>query len=94
MFELRTEAGFRGVWITFANGYKVSVQWGSGSYSDNHNLFSGDYLIPKDSKTAEIAAWNTNDNDKWYIPEGWDDSIKGYCTPEEVAAFIQEVANL
>lgn len=91
MFELRTEHGFRGFWITFENGYKVSVQWGSGSYSDNHNRF--DSVIPNDSTTAEIAAWDTI-ADEWYRPEGWDDDVKGYCTPDEVAAFINKVANL
>lgn len=30
----------RGFHITFENGWTISVQWGAGTYSDNHDAFS------------------------------------------------------
>jgi hypothetical protein len=72
----------RGFHITFNNGYTVSVQFGRGNYGDGKT-------------TAEIAAWDRND--KWYHSNviRWEsDDVRGYATPEEVAAFIHEVSQL
>ena len=70
-----------GFHMRFANGYTVSVQFAGHNYSDDGKT------------TAEVAAWN--EHGEWYSPETWGgDSIKGWATPEAVAAFIFEVSKL
>lgn len=72
----KSHAGFQ---MTFANGCKISVQFGQGSYSD------------KGINTAEVAAWNPEgswmiwEENKWIVmPEG-ETEVMPRCTPEEVA---------
>ncbi len=77
-----TNAGFQ---MTFANGWTVSVQWGLGTYSDNRY---SDFRAHAESKTAEIAAWDIDG--KWH--DFGDDTVKGWCTPDEVATFIHFIA--
>lgn len=92
MFKITAGRGFQ---MTFDNGWTVSVQFGTGNYCENRSLEpAGDYLrADRDAgargcKTAEIAAWNKNET--WY--DFGNDQVKGYCTPDEVAAFIAKIA--
>jgi hypothetical protein len=86
----------KGFHMTFANGWTVSVQFGAGNYSDNYAApFPYDSQFQNNcgalgSDTAEIAAFR-KDTEVWHDFGG--DTVKGYCTPNEVAEFIAMVAN-
>ena len=95
MFRITDGKGFQ---MTFANGWTVSVQFGPYNYIDNRNLnpCSGRSHIEAmrdagelGSIDAEIAAWDSNN--KWY--DFGDDRFKGWVKADEVAAFIQMIAN-
>jgi len=89
-------SGNKGFSITFENGNTVSVQWGPGNYCNpTHELGRGAaYNAPAEadrweSATAEVAAWNSQG--EWHNCGG--DQVKGWLKPDEVAAFIEFVAN-
>lgn len=87
-FAITLRKGFR---MTFENGWTVSVQFGPGNYCEHHFAHWGepDRRSGWESKTAEIAAWD--ENATWYkFPSG--DTVDGWKTPDEVAAFIGMVA--
>ena len=102
-FAITQGKGFR---ITFANGWTASVQFGSGNYCEQRDL-SSNYLTRLDdpddrgfhsSRDAEIAAFTENDGQKakWHIFPGDEDnetSVRGWCKPAEVLAFLNEVAS-
>lgn len=75
-----------GYQITFANGCKISVQFGRGSYSD------------KGISTAEVAVWNAEglwmiwEGDSWIVLE--DTDVMPRCTPEDVARFTLSLSLL
>ena len=71
----------KGYWIEFANGYAASVQWSHGNYCDN-----GPHLVDRTScKDAECFIMR---GDRCIgDPRPWQ-------TPEQVAAFIAEVASM
>lgn len=72
-----------GFHVTFANGWTVSVQWHVGAYADPSGTDS------RTCRTAEMAAWDSDRN--WYtFADG--DKVAGYRTPEQVVAFMNEVA--
>lgn len=78
--------GGKGFQMTFANGWTVSVQFGSGNYCENQTPFS---VIEKgESKDAEIAAWD--ENGTWH--NFGNDTVKGRCSANEVAEFITKIA--
>ncbi len=81
----RHYAGFR---LTFANHWTISVQWGNGSYSDNHAKFGG---FPGPSKTAEVAIFQPNGD--WFRAWEHDDDVIGYQSPDDVARLIALVAS-
>lgn len=88
-----TAWGNRGYHMTFSNGWTVSVQWGPGNYCDHHNTYG--FYAPKESDkwysgTAEVAAWDRNG--VWYQFDS--DTVDGYKTPDEVAAFIAMIVGL
>lgn len=85
MFKITSGKGFH---MTFKNGYTISVQFGPGNYCDNQNLDWDSRIEP--SNTAEIAIWLEGE-DLIEFPHG--DTVKGWCTPDEVAQFISEVKN-
>ena len=93
MFKSTYNRGFQ---ITFKNGWTISVQFGSGSYCDNRDLHGHDMVEWKNrdgvitSSNAEIAIWREW-NDKWYEFENGD-VVKGWCTPDEVAEWINKVS--
>ena len=91
MFASNRNKGFA---MTFKNGWTISVQWGVGNYCDAGSAKAAkDYDEPTKreswtSETAEIAIWDKDNN--WYNFER--DTVKGYCTPDEVAEWISIVA--
>lgn len=89
-FESTLNKGFH---MTFANGITASVQWGTGNYCDNH--FAHDYSFTKEasSDTAEVAAWDENEN--WVTNKFRDtcDDVDGWLSPEEVLQFLNDCAN-
>lgn len=92
----------KGFHIKFANGYKVSVQWGIGNYCDNR--CSGDEFAgvesfravgEKGSPTAECAVFDPKGAFMEGGPDGdWGDDVKGYMTPDEVLELMNKVAKL
>lgn len=86
MFKInqQTIAGFQ---MTFDNGWTVSVQWGGGTYSENHY---SDFRSGVDSPNAEIAAWDKDGN--WH--SFGEDNVKGWQTADQVADFIQYIKGL
>lgn len=84
-----------GFQMVFKNGLTASVQWGSENCCDNWN----------DSRTAdfdavcadaEIAVWETDTNKMLrasdFLGTGpYDDDVVGYCSPEQVADFLEAV---
>lgn len=89
-FNSTANKGFN---MTFANGITASVQWGAGNYCDNY--FSKDFSFSKEasSNTAEVAAWNKND--EWVTNKFCDtcDDVVGYLSPDEVLQFLNSCAN-
>lgn len=84
MFKITNRKGFQ---VTFANGWTVSVQFGYGNYCSNKEFGSfGEDAEP--CRNAEIAAWDYNDN--WY--DFGDDNVKGWVSPNDVLAFMNEIA--
>lgn len=106
MFDITINKGFQ---MQFANGWTVSVQWGRDNYCENRHMkeelntykvaqelaksatFGQQGLFPPvpTCPDAEIAAWNADD--QWYEFEC--DTVKGWCSPDEVAEFIAMVAS-
>lgn len=81
----------RGFHLTFENGWLISILWGTGTYSDNHNFWQGEGFR-EETGTAEIVVWQTLDDDRgmreW---PGQDDTVMGWCTPVEVNQLIVEM---
>lgn len=83
MFKVNDNGG-TGFHIVFGNGWTASVQWGRGTLSENRFGTSR-----TESADAEVAAWDKDGN--WY--SFGDDNVRGWCTPEEVASFLQMVSS-
>lgn len=87
-------------WITFENGYTVSIFNGFGSYSENHfnhKLFEKhqQHINPLadscDSKTAEVAITY---KDLGFCTSTFietSDSVIGYVSPEELVDILVKV---
>ena len=75
-----------GFHIKFANGNVISVQWNPGNYVDDRSGERGDH---RESRTAEVAAWDANDN---WIKLGENDDVVGWQSPNQVAAIIAQIA--
>ena len=89
MFYITEGKGFQ---IKFANGWTVSAQWGAGNYVDRHLSPVAErpsQLCSRQSPNAEIAAWDASGE----LHNFGADTVKGYCTPDEVATFIHMVSN-
>ena len=86
----------KGFQLTFENGWTVSVQWGPGNYCDrqgNPNAYNQPLEVKTGfwaSKNAEVAAWNS---DHEWLPFEYD-TVKGWLTTDDVAAFVAKVAAL
>lgn len=83
-------------WLTFENGYMVSIFNGFGSYSENH--FKTDLLKQTEnyiisSKNCEIAVIYNGE----FVTRNFvecDDSVKGYVSADELADIIYKVKKL
>jgi len=83
----------KGFTLSFNNGLTISIQFGAGNYYNRNNMV----YIPKsemlediiESETAEIAIWDNEDN--WF--DFGFDNVKGYLNANEVAEWINRVAN-
>ncbi len=89
--KLSTSAN-KGFAITFANGNTVSVQWGPTNYCEAR--YKASVTAPMiravwSSKTAEVAAWNS-EGDMHVFQDGG--QVDGWLTPDEVSEFILFVA--
>ena len=82
----------KGVRLTFANGYALSVQWGPGNYCENkYGDCSEAGCIQagnKGSMDAEIAVF---DRQGEFINLGCDD-VAGWVSADKVAALAARVA--
>jgi hypothetical protein len=72
-----------GLRMTFENGNTISIQFGFGNYCDNK------FESKPSCKNAEIAIWDKDDN--WHNFGG--DTVKGYCSTDEIAKWIFFAAN-
>ena len=90
MFKITEGKGFH---MTFANGWTVSVQWGAGNLCPNYNAYPSDKseraykdmqrkLGEKGVPVAEVGWWK----------DSGDVEVAGYMSPDEVAAFMVELA--
>ena len=81
------EFGIERFSMKFGNGNAISVVFGKGTYSDQGET------------TAEVAAWNSNEewmlfqDEKWIIIEQ-NSEVMPRCTPEEVAEMIFTLSKL
>lgn len=84
-FVITANKGFH---IKFANGWAVSVQWGTGNYCDNRDNIAVEYgsAVPA-SCTAETAVLDPEGN---FVlrSEGDYDTVQAYQTPEQVVATM------
>lgn len=89
MFRITGGKGFQ---MTFANGWTVSVQFGTGNYCDNRRMIftsASDQIAGQEgSANAEVAAWDADGR----LYDFGSDTVSGYRTADEVANFIANVA--
>ena len=94
MFKITAGKGFA---VTLLNDWEVSVQWGPSNYCDNRWNKSNPFDKASkeygwwESKTAEIRATDVNGK-PWEFGDG--DTVKGYCSVQEVLEFIDAVGKL
>jgi hypothetical protein len=83
----------KGFSITFENGLTISVQFGTMNYCErrkSYPLYKSEMFNDIiESKNAEIAIWDKNNN--WF--DFGLDTVKGWCSADEVAEWIAKVAN-
>lgn len=100
MFRITRGCGFH---ITFENGYTISVQFGWGNYCEHHDEIEGfnpsidpdahdKKLASKGSRDAEIAI--IDPSGELVEVEEWKDTVKGYCSPDEVLEWMNYAAKL
>lgn len=80
----------KGFYITFKNGYTVSVQFGGGNYCDNYrNETSTEANIESGklgSNTAECAVWA---DDGLFLRYGdWGNLVSNRSTPADVLELL------
>lgn len=92
--EPRDGKSHAGCWVTLANGWVLSIQWGRMNYSDNYD---GDFdEKPKDSSTAEIAVWHSDEGRQGMVGWGegeWADEIQAYVSMERVQHILDLLHN-
>lgn len=91
MFTCDNNSGFQ---LVFANGCRVSVQWSHRNYCENRHKgnTTGNPDSPFECRTAEVAAWDKNDN--MIILGNEIDKTIGWQTPDEVLAIMNKIAAL
>lgn len=81
--------GGKGFHITFDNGVTVSVQFGWGNYCDNYSIREDSDAYMLESKNAEIAIWDKNED---WITKEYDgelcDDVKGYVEVKEILDIL------
>lgn len=77
---IKRDGRAKGFQMTFENGNTISVMFGEGNYCPESSFANGKTT----NNLAEIAIWNKSG--EWYDFES--DQVKGYCSPDEVAKFI------
>lgn len=112
MQETETHKGFRitcgkGLQMTFANGWGVSVQFGPGNYTDCEGGRFGDFRAPG-KRAAEGGIWAASSAEvAVFVPEARAtegvcghflsritscDDVAGWVSPDNVAALLATVA--
>ena len=89
MIKATSNKGFQ---LTFENGWTISVQFGYGNYCDNRHHPERLALHNRqvvESGDAEIAIWDKNGVD-YTFDNG--DIVKGWCSADEVADWIDKVS--
>ena len=83
----------KGFSLTFENNLTISVQFGYANYCENRNYGRIDSVMQSDDVreciNAEIAIWDEENN--WF--NFGSDTVKGYVDANEVARWINKVAN-
>lgn len=91
---IRTDKGH--FYITFDNGYILSIFNGFGSYSENHfnhELHKTHEYLPIASKDCEIAIIYEGELVTNNVLQ-CGDNVKGYVTPNELVEIINKVSKL
>lgn len=92
MIKIRHKSPFQGFHITFANGWTLSVQTGTGNYHDGRAKYpSYDASLCNESPNAEIAVWHRNNN---LVQWADGDTVQGWVSPDRIARVISYVSNL
>lgn len=84
----------KGFYLTFANGWTVSVQFGWGNYCEHHDDYPDDLRYTRagaESVDAEVACWPRSGS---CAPLPGGDSVAGWCSTAEVLALMNAVAAL
>jgi len=82
------ETNGNGFFIRFANGYRISVQFGANTYCENYNK-EGKFLESKDAEVAVVSP-----NGSFVKIEGQGDTIIPNVTPNELLDIMNKVAQL
>lgn len=89
-------SGNKGFQITFANGNKISVQWGPMNYCEPTHPQGRNAAFDEpmkndfwEAETVEVAAFDKDGN--WH--NFGHDQVIGWQTPEQVLEFMNFVAN-
>lgn len=98
---MKIRTGIGHCWITFDNGYILSIVNGMGSYSENQfdydiwnkALKTGDIFATYESKDVEIAIIKDGEFVTSDILEV-DDDVKGYVSIEELLEIINKIKNI
>ena len=90
---IKTDKGH--CWLTFENGYTISIFNGFGSYSDNHfkqEVRQTPEFVSVDSKYCEVAvSYKGTFCTSRFIECDNGDSVKGYVSADELADLIIKV---
>lgn len=85
----------KGFLMSFDNGWTISVQFGIYDYCEHYNsgYQYGDEQESDtwQSKDAEITIFHNDLSKPWF--NFGSDTVKGRCSPDEVAMWIGKVAN-
>ena len=90
-----------GMYMTFRNGFSISIQWHYGSYSSNRAAgpYSGTESMDveqykkdiRESSDAEIAVMDRQGEMVWLAKF---DQVVGWLLPDEVVEYMSRVSNL
>lgn len=81
-----------GAHLTCSNGVVLSIQWGTGTYSDNYRADVADEFV-RDACHAEIAMWY-KDGDEGLLEWSSGDTVEGWVTPAAVLTLIDQTEPL